>query len=69
MKITDLEEADRIPTRDYISAGLSDLKADLLKVMLDQQKSMADFRGRVYQIIIGTYALIILGVFVNHFWR
>jgi hypothetical protein len=69
MKISDLEDADRIPTRDYISAGLADLKADLLKVMLDQQKSMADFQGRVYQMIIGTYALIILGIFVNHFWR
>jgi hypothetical protein len=69
MKITDLEDAERIPTRDYISAGLSDLKADLLKVMLYQQKAMADFQGRVYQMIIGTYALIILGIFVNHFWR
>jgi hypothetical protein len=48
---------------------LADLKADLLKVMLDQQKSMADFQGRVYQMIIGTYALIILGIFVNHFCR
>ncbi|HXM28571.1 MAG TPA: hypothetical protein VN957_21305 [Chthoniobacterales bacterium] len=39
MKLSDLEDADRIPTRDYISAGL----ADLFKVMLDQQKSMGDF--------------------------
>jgi len=43
MKLSDLEDADRIPTRDYISAGLADLKADLFKVMLDQQKSMGDF--------------------------
>jgi hypothetical protein len=69
MKLSDLEDADRIPTRDYISAGLADLKAEILKAMLDQQKSMADFQGRIYQMIIGTYALIILGVFVNHFWR
>lgn len=69
MKISDLEDADRIPTRDYISARLADLKADLFKVMLDQQKSMADFQGRVYQMIVATYALTILGVFINHFWR
>ena len=69
MKISDLEDADRIPTRDYISAGLADLKADLFKAMMDQQKNMADFQGRVYQMIVGTYALIIVGVFVNHFWR
>ena len=69
MKITELEDAEKIVTKEYLDMKLSDLKAELFKVLLDQQKSMLEFQGRLYAMVIGTYALIIIGMFVNHFWR
>jgi len=56
------EELEREIQRLATKQDLAELKAEIFKAMLD-------FQGRIYQMTIGTYTLIIVGIFINHFWK
>jgi hypothetical protein len=62
MKISELEDGDKVVTKDFLRAEIAELKAEILGRLLDMQ-------SRMRQLIFGTYALIVIGVFVNHFWK
>lgn len=62
MKLSEIDDADKLVTKENLRAEMAELKADLLDRLLDMQ-------GRMYQLVFGTYALIVVGVFVNHFWK
>jgi hypothetical protein len=45
-----------------IKGDLANLKADILQVILEGERGQRN-------LIFGTYGLIIVGIFINHFWR
>ena len=52
---------------------LASLRGDLFKTLLELQegthRTIDGFKDTTYKMILGTYGLIIGGIFVNHFWR
>lgn len=63
MKLSDLEDADQLVTRDYLDlklkAELNALKSDIL------QQIIASERGQ-RMWIAGLYALVIVSFFIRH---
>ena len=73
MKLHDIEDADQIVTKDYLDARLERLEKEVLKQIIASERVT---RGRLialmlgaYGGILGTYALVIAAVYVNHFWH
>ena len=69
MKLHDLEDADQIVTKDYLDARLEKLKNDLLEQIIASERAQRGWIFGAYGMIVGTYALIVAAVYINHFWR
>jgi hypothetical protein len=72
MKLRDIEDAGQLVTKEYFEAKL-DAKFEKLKRGLLEQIIASERAGRnlvfgVYGMIVGTYALIIAAIYINHFW-
>ena len=68
MKLSDLEDADQLITRDYLDmklkAELNALKADILAQLIASERGQRLWIGGLYALIFGTYALMI-GLYVQ----
>lgn len=53
---------------EVTSADLA-TKVDIKDLELRLQDRLLDIQNRMHQLIFGTYALIVVGVFINHFWK
>ena len=80
MKLSDLEDADQIVTKEWLRAELTaerdNLKNELLALELriadrirDSERATRAAIYGVYTMVVGTYALIVMALFVNHFWK
>ena len=73
MKLTEIEDVDRLVTKEHLDmklkAEFAQLRLEMAELKSDILDRMLDMQGRMYQMIFGTYALIVAGVFINHFWR
>jgi hypothetical protein len=63
------EELKHLATKEDLAL----LRGDLFKALLEFQsnafRTLETFKDITYKMILGTYGLIIVGIFVNHFWR
>ncbi len=83
MKITDLEDAERLVYKpDLLEfrlefqqrfAGMAnrflELETRILKALLDHERQTRTMIFEAYGMIVGTYVLIIGWVLANHFWK
>jgi len=80
MKLHDIEDADQLLTKDYLDARfqalearlearLEKLKNDLLEQIIASERAQRGWIFGAYGMIVGTYALIVATLYVNHFWR
>lgn len=53
---------ENLVTNEKLVAELAKLQADITTRLLEMQ-------NRFYGAVIGVYALIVVSVFVNHFWK
>jgi len=58
MKISDIDDADKIVTKDYLDAKLEKLKSELLLQIIASERAQRAW-------IWGIYALIIVSFFVR----
>lgn len=66
MKFSELDDAAVFTQRlDRIEELLKELKNSTEKI----NERMFEFQGRVYTMIVGVYALVVLQVLANHFWK
>lgn len=80
MKLSELEDSDQIVTREYLDSKFTVLQAQLRsefsalelkiadRITASERATRAAIFG-VYTMVVGTYALIIAALYVNHFWR
>ena len=55
--------------RGDTKAALAELETSLLKQIIASERSIRSWILAAYGAIGGTYALIIAGIFINHFWK
>jgi hypothetical protein len=59
MKLTDIEDADKLATKEYLDAKLSELKSAMLEQLIASERGQ-----RMW--IWGLYALVIVSYFIRH---
>jgi len=80
MKLSELENAEQLVTKDYlnarleafgsqIQARLAELETRMTDRLMASERATRSLIFGAYGLIFGTYALIIAAVYVNHFWR
>lgn len=62
MKIEELEDGEKIVTKDYLRAELAALELRIVQQIIASERAQRGW-------MIGTYALIVGALLVNHFWR
>ena len=62
-------ELKHLATKEDLASLRGDLFKGLLEFQSSMQQSVERFKDTTYKMILGTYGLIIVGIFVNHFWR
>jgi hypothetical protein len=69
MKLSELEDADQIVTKEYLDAKLSQLELRITQTILSSERAMHSSIDNAKNLIFGTYALIVAAVYINHLWR
>jgi hypothetical protein len=59
MKLSDIEDAEKLATKEYLDAKMSELKSALLEQLIASERGQRAW-------IWGLYALIIISYFVRH---
>jgi hypothetical protein len=59
MKLSDIEDAEKLATKEYLDSKMSELKSALLEQLIASERGQRAW-------IWGLYALIIISYFVRH---
>jgi hypothetical protein len=69
MKVEDLEGSEKLVTRENLKAELAGLELRITQQIIASERAQRGWIIGIYAMVLGTYALIIAAVYVNHLWR
>jgi hypothetical protein len=72
MKISDIDDADKLVTKDYLEVVLGRFENKMMERLNAIVERLARVETRVDGLqwtVRGLYGLLIVAVFVNHFWK
>jgi hypothetical protein len=66
MKISELEDSDKIVTKEYLDAKLSKLELGISDRIIASERGQRLWVWGLYALVIGQYGLIVLAFFIRH---
>jgi hypothetical protein len=69
MKVSEIEDADQLVTKDWLTAQLAQLELRISDRIAATERANRVWMAGAYALIFGTYALIVAATFINHFWK
>jgi hypothetical protein len=73
MKLHELEDADQLVTKEWFAttlrAELAQFELRISDRIIQSERGQRAWIAGLYGMVIGTYALIIAAIYVNHLWR
>jgi hypothetical protein len=68
-KLSELEDADQIATKEYLEAKFAKLELAISDRIVASERTLRNSIDNTRNLIFGTYALMIAAIFINHFWK
>jgi hypothetical protein len=65
MKLTDLDDSDKIVTKEYLELKLAELKLEIQKEFKQARHELADQFKWSVGLIFGLYGMIAIGYFIK----
>jgi hypothetical protein len=69
MRLHELEDGETIVTKEYFHRELAELELRIAdRIIQSERATRAAIQG-LYHLVLGTYAMIVLALLVNHYWK